>query len=316
MVSATGGHLELTAGTALELGGDRWVVRELLPGSGAVVLSRPDGEVRQWPLGRLLTRLRAEGKRGRNQQSPQLTDLSDDQVERLRLRVAHALEADCGFRSGDPQCPEPGEPQPQYDPATSTKQQRLRCKAAELKALNPREARRLGLEGVSERTLRRLADAYWESGGVQGCIDGRWLRMSPGRPSVTDQIAEAIEAVHQECLHRSRVSMRTRETPINQYVREMFGEDVKVPHYKTLSRVWREWFGPGGTRPRYQRSAAAMDHGASPVVIQRPGQVVALDTTPLPVLLRGHAFADALVAHLTVACARLVIDHRSVQLVA
>ena len=118
---------------------------------------------------------------------------------------------------------------------------------------------------------------------------------------MTDQIAEAIEAVHQESLHRSRVSMRTRETLINQYVREMFGEDVKVPHYKTLSRVWREWFGPGGTRPRYQRSAAAMDPGASPVVIQRPGQVVALDTTPLPVLLRGHAFADALVAHLTLA---------------
>lgn len=173
-MSATRGHLELAAGTALALGGDRWVVQELLPGSGAVVLSGPDGEFRQWPLGRLLTRLRLEsGERGRVQQSPQLTDLPDDQVERLRLRVAHALEADCGFRSGDPQCPEPGEPRPQYDPTISTKQQRLRRKAAELKALNPREARRLGLEGVSERTLRRLADAYWESGGIRGCIDGR-----------------------------------------------------------------------------------------------------------------------------------------------
>ncbi len=47
--------------------------------------------------------------------------------------------------------------------------------------------------------------------GIAGCIDGRWLRRSSGRHSVTEQLREAICAVHAECLHRSRVPMKTRE---------------------------------------------------------------------------------------------------------
>jgi hypothetical protein len=304
VVSSDGGHLELVPGAELDLDGSRWKVLEVLAGSGEVVLSGAGGEVRTWPLGRLLVgRVRAHADRTPGvAQSASLEDLDDDRLERLRLRVAHALEADCGFRSGDPACPESGEPRPQYDPAITTKQQRLRRKETELAALHAREARRLGLDQMSARTLRRLADDWWEGGRrLESCIDGRWLRLSPGRPSVSEQITEAIEAVQQECLHRSRVTMRTRETLIHQYVREKFGEEVEIPHYSTLRRVWLEWFGPGGTRPRYQRSAAAMDPGGSSVVVTRPGQVVALDTTPLPVLLRAHAFGDAASAHLTLA---------------
>ena len=51
-------------------------------------------------------------------------------------------------------------------------------------------------------------------------------------------------AVHAECQHRSALSMKTKERMICQYVREKFGPGVKVPHYATLAKVWKEWFGP------------------------------------------------------------------------
>jgi hypothetical protein len=47
--------------------------------------------------------------------------------------------------------------------------------------------------------------------GITGCIDGNWLRRGGERPSISEQVREAIYAVHAECLHRSRVSMATRE---------------------------------------------------------------------------------------------------------
>lgn len=70
---------------------------------------------------------------------------------------------------------------------------------------------------------------------------------------------------------------------IHQYVREKFGPDVAIPSNRTLRRVWTEWFGPGGARQRYARTAAAAPATGDHVVVYRPGQVVALDTTVLPV---------------------------------
>ena len=64
--------------------------------------------------------------------------------------------------------------------------------------------------------------------------------------------------------------------------------------------VWREWFGPGGARQRYQRSAALAASGQH-VVVHRPGQVVALDTTILPVKVRESVFGEPVSVHLTLA---------------
>jgi hypothetical protein len=110
-----------------------------------------------------------------------IEDLTEDQQRRLWLRVEHVLEAETGFRSGDPRDPRPGEPRAGYDPATSTAGQRRRAKVAELRALGRDDAAMLGLAQVSERTLKRLAAAYWRS-GVAGCIDGRLVRRSGGHP--------------------------------------------------------------------------------------------------------------------------------------
>ncbi len=226
----------------------------------------------------------------------------------VRLRVAHLLEVQTGYRGGDPLRPEPGEPRPGFDPAATTLTQRRRAKVAELAALGRDEARLLGLGRVGHRTLIRWEVRRRRFGEV-GCADDRWLRAGGGHPSVTEEVREAIHAVHTETLHRSRVSMRTRERMVHQYVRERHGQDAValIPSYDTVKAVWREWFGPGGARQRYARSAALPTSGEH-VVVHRPGQIVALDTTILPVKVRETVFGEPVSVHLTIACARLVND--------
>ena len=86
--------------------------------------------------------------------------------------------------------------------------------------------------------------------------------------------------------------MKDKHVLVAQYVAEKFGADVPVPGFWTLKEAWREWFGPGGTRPRYDRSADGIEAAKVHVTVSRPGQVVALDTTPLPVKVRDGVFGD------------------------
>jgi hypothetical protein len=95
--------------------------------------------------------------------------------------------------------------------------------------------------------------------------------------------------------------MKDKHVLVAQYVAEKFGADVPVPGYWTLKKAWREWFGPGGTRPRYDRAADGIEAAKVHVTVSRPGQVVALDTTPLPVKVREHVFGDPVTASLTLA---------------
>lgn len=233
---------------------------------------------------------------------PLIEELSEQDLGRARIRLEHLLEVETGFRSGSRYWARPGEPRPAFDPATTSLGGRRRAKAAEMGELSEAEAARLGLESASERTLQRMAARYRESGLV-GLADGRWTRRPGGHPSVTDEVEEAIRAVHEQCLRRSRISMASRERLIHQYVREVFPDrEVRVPHRTTLWRVWREWFGPGGARQRYVRSAAAVPAPTgAPVVASRPGQVVVLDSTPLPVKVLDDVFGTPITVHLTIA---------------
>ncbi|WP_128819344.1 DDE-type integrase/transposase/recombinase [Streptomyces sp. S063] len=234
--------------------------------------------------------------------TPLVEELTEQDLARLRIRLEHLMEVETGFRSGSRHWARPDEPRPAFDPATTNLGERRLAKVAELGALPETEAARLGLESVSERTLKRMAARYRESGLI-GLVDGRWTRQAGGHPSVTADVEEAIRAVHEQCLRRSRISMASRERLIHQYVREVFPDrQVRVPHRTTLARVWREWFGPGGSRQRYVRSAAAVPAPAGvPVIASRPGQVVVLDSTPLPVKVLDDVFGTPITVHLTIA---------------
>jgi len=296
--------LDLTAGSVLVLDGAAWTVEQLEPWYGMVVLTGSDGQrlrvsVRfliSHPDCRLSSRS-AAADRGR--QPKTVRDLSPHQRELAYLRLAHLLEAGTGFRGGDPSRPGPGEPKPEYDPARTTLTQRRHAKAAELRALDADQARLLGLDRVGYRTLIRW-DVACRTSGVMGCADDRWLRPGGGHPSLAEEVREAIFAVRQDTLHRSRISMRARAVLIRQFVREKYGTEVAVPCPETLRLVWREWFGPGGARQRYARSAAPAG-GGQHVIVTRPGQVVALDTTILPVKVRESVFGEPVSVHLTLA---------------
>ncbi|MDX3616068.1 transposase family protein [Streptomyces europaeiscabiei] len=239
---------------------------------------------------------------GGKQQTVRFEDLDEEDQRRARIRLAHVLETETGYRSGSVFWAEEGEPRPQFDPARTTLTQRREAKVAELAALASEDAKFLGLRQVGERTLRRMAAAFAQDGLV-GLADGRWTRELSGHPSIIPEFAEAIRAVHAESLHRSRLSMTTRERLIHQYVREKHGPELeeKLPHRTTLAKVWKEWFGPDGARQRYVRSAAAVEPGGSPVVVSRPGQVVVLDTTPLPVKVLDDVFSEPISVDLTLA---------------
>ncbi|MBX9423851.1 transposase [Streptomyces lateritius] len=302
----TAAALDLSVGAALVLDDVEWTVERRDPHLGRVQLVSLDGARQQVTFQFLVNHNRCHSSsrtaatranRGRQPKAP--GDLTPSRRALAELRMAHLLEVQTGYRSGDPLRPGPGEPKPEYNPDATTLTQRRLAKVTELKALARPEAKLLGLDKISLRTLVR-----WESerraSGLIGCADDRWLRASGGHPSITEEVREAIHAVRAETLHGARVTMRTRERKIHQYVRETFGPDTEIPSYNTLRQVWQEWFGPGGSRQRYARSAELPTKGGH-VLVHRPGQVVALDTTVLPVMVREGVFGDAVKVHLTLA---------------
>jgi hypothetical protein len=301
---SAGGPLSLAVGDLLSFDGASWTVARLEPQVALVHLADGAGSVRRVHIRELIEGAgayalgAAAGGPNIVRQPAGLGDLSEAQAALVRLRVAHLLEAETGFRSGDARRALPGEPRAAYDPAVTALSERRRAKAAELAALDREQARLLGLGAVGERTLRRWAARY-RQGGEAGCIDGRLVRARTGHRGIGEELAEAIFAVRAQTLHRSKVSMRTRERLIRQYVAERYGTAVAVPGYHTLWRVWGEWFGPGGARARYQRSAQQAAQSMAHVVVHRPGQVVALDTTVLPVKVREEVFGDPVSVHLT-----------------
>ncbi|MFD0223241.1 transposase [Streptomyces hirsutus] len=306
MIGQAAGLLELAIGESLILDDEEWRVDLVEPQYGRVLLTSDTG-TRQTVSFRMLAhhprcrRSTVATVSGRHLQPRTEDDLTDHQRTLLQIRRGHLLEVETGYRGGDPLHPEPGEPRPEYDPDCTTVTQRRRAKVAELKALDPEHAKVLGLSQVSYRTLTR-----WESKRradvTMGCADDRWTPASRGHPSITEEVRKAILAVRQETLHRSKINMRARVGLIYQYVLETYGEEAaeKIPSYGTLRVVWREWFGTGRARQRYARSALLETTGEH-VIVERPGQVVALDTTVLPVMLRETVFDDPVTVYLTLA---------------
>jgi hypothetical protein len=313
--------LALEPGVVLVLDGEEWVVHWFEPQFGRVMLvAVADARRRQVDVGNLAhhqdcrqsSRTTAVRAAARGRQEPSEADLTAHQRQLLAVRVRHLLEVETGFRGGDPHRPRPDEPKPCYDPASTTLTQRRYAKVAELAELDPEQAQLVGLDKVGYRTLIRWEMRRRRFGAI-GCADDRWLRPMLGH-QVGEPVREAIHAVYGECLHRSRVSMRTKDRLIHQYVRERYGEDAaaEIPSYETLRVIWRDWFGSGGGRQRYVRSAANPTSGEH-VVIHRPGQVVALDTTIMPVKVRETVFGDPVSAHLTLAldvCTRSLVGFR------
>lgn len=304
--------MQIAPGRRVALNGVVWTVDDVHGQLGRLVLVDDDGRAEtrsfRWLINHADLRLLPAVESGRPppvaRQPRTLADLTKDQLERARLRAAHVLEAETGFREGHPARALPGEPWPAYDPDRTTLTQRLYTKAAEVEAMPRPEAVRCGLQHLSYRTLVRLSGLAGDS-LLLACADGRWTRRRSGHRTITKEIREAIFAVKAECGPRARLSQGAKHRLMHQYMRERFPTfpAEKIPSRWTLAAVWKEWFGPGGARPRYGRTAeAAAEAGVSGrMVVHRPGQVLVLDSTPMPVKLRETVFGDAITATLTLA---------------
>lgn len=302
-----GTAVDVSVGSVLVLDGAQWRVERGEPHAGRVHLVGLDGSRRcvsfrflaHHPDCHSSSLTASEGaSRGRQPKSPR--DLSEDRLKLVKLRFAHLQEVRTGFRSGDRLRPEPGEPKPQYDPDSTTATARRLAKVAELEAMGRQEAKLLALDQVGLRTLIRW-EKRCDRDGLIGCADDRWLRASGSHRLVNEQVREAILAVRQETKHLSKVSMATKVRLITQYMHERFETDPDdVPSYWTLRQVWHEWFGSGRGRQRNQQAADLVASGGF-VLIDRPGKVVALDTTVLPVMVRETVFDDPVKVHLTIA---------------
>jgi hypothetical protein len=308
--------LNLRRGSRVVIDGEEWEVTLLLPYLGRLRI-RPAaagrGAEREVTIQSLIrnpdcwpsTSTADLPSSSRGLQPATLEDITDAQRAVVAVRYAHVMEAETGFRSGDPDRALPGEPRPGYDPDAANLTQRREAKAAELAALPTEEAAVLGLAHVSVRTLKRWGSLAKEN-RIEGLISGSWVRRSPGRLSVTPEVREAIFDVREQCLRQSRTDMRTKHTLMRKYMADTFGPDAAVPSYSTMRRVWLEWFGPSGARMKYQRSAETLrkaqgKHPGGHIVVSRPGQVVALDTTEAAVMVRDGVFGDPVPMHLTLA---------------
>jgi len=301
-------------------------------GRRIVHLARPDGALEQVPMrdlvmGRELRPLPASAGRPAplpDDDAPQAPrnqlDLLDEEERKvLHLRLAHLLECETGYRSGDPAVALPGEPRPEYDPTlVSSVMRRRAAKVAEieqvLRALDPDGARRAGVTGLSVRSLERMSAAWFSTRSLSALVDRRHLRPTSGprlvgskvhpdkRPARKDLVRDLIYQVEEDfSSNSSRVSLRTRHRRLLFLGAEAgLGRDA-LPAVETYRLIRKQWFPSGGARMKYQRTDALLPDQMVSVKPTRPGQVVMLDTSDWDALVRDGLFGDPTTAKLTLA---------------
>ncbi|WP_075820076.1 Mu transposase C-terminal domain-containing protein [Serinicoccus sp. CNJ-927] len=166
-------------------------------------------------------------------------------------------------------------PDPAYDLGTTTLEERVTAKSAQLGSLGT---------PISARTLKRHIASYRKH-GIKGLVDGRALRRRAGTGVQSDEIIalleEAMEGQH-------LTSTGTRSRVIKQVRWRAEDQGLDVPHDATLYRLLnrmergRHTFGNATTRRTTANRPDRTFGGQRP---QRPGELVEIDSTPLDVRL-------------------------------
>jgi hypothetical protein len=201
-----------------------------------------------------------------------LDGIPDDAVKKAIDLEAHLLEVTTGYRSGDPDTAEPGEPRPEYLPELSL-HQRIQPKATEL--------------GYTPRRLYQMINS-WEADGIWALVDKRKARPRNPLARLDPRIIDAIR--DQDAAERfdSTGSVKRFRRRVQNRLDAAHGEGaVPLPSEDTFRRAarlllnGRHTFGSSKTR---QTTANQPQRSFGHLTAQRPGEVVMLDTTPLDVL--------------------------------
>ncbi|GAA4967451.1 transposase InsO family protein [Nonomuraea thailandensis] len=204
-----------------------------------------------------------------------LDGLDEEETASVRDLEAHLNEIRTGYRSGDPERAEPGEPRPAYDQALHPRvSDRVKAKAAEL--------------GMGETTVWRKLRRYREE-RRGGLIDGRGA-------VVRDPLARADQRVLDAILVQHRVGEREDSNGgLDRFYRRLQDrlDDehgpgvVTLPSSSTIARYVEQLL-PGqytfGRAPSRRSAAARPQRSYRAEEAVRPGQVVMIDATPLDVI--------------------------------
>lgn len=211
-----------------------------------------------------------------------LPDLSDasilddlDPEDRARTEFLHraVFEVLTGRPPGA--LPEDFEPNPAYDLATTTLEERLTAKSVDLQSVGT---------PVSVRSLKRHIAAYRKD-GIRGLVDGRVLRQQAGTGFQSEQVVALLE---EAMAGQELKSTGTRSRVIQEVRWKAEEQNIKVPHDATMYRLLkrlergRHTFGNATTRRSTANRPDRTFGGQNP---QRPGELVEIDSTPLDVRL-------------------------------
>ena len=219
---------------------------------------------------------------------PLLAGLSGSEQSAVTERAGHVREVLTGYRSGTAEAARPGEPRPDYDPARPLGG-RQEAKAREL--------------GVTDRTIRRWARAYRDSGEA-GLADAR--RVSGRRLALDPRWEQACRTVVARQVGASTPTAGALLRLIDAQLDDQHGAGA-VPRpstasaYRHLARLTKGTNALTGSA-KGRRSIADRPKGVyGRLRAVRPGEYVIMDTQDLDVFAMEPVTCRWVRAQLTVA---------------
>lgn len=186
-------------------------------------------------------------------------------------REAHIRECLTGYKSGDPNSAQEGEPRAAYDPQRPL-MDRYHAKAQEM--------------GISLRTLQRYASAY-KTDGLAGLMDLRGDRQRNPFGRVDSRWVEMARLIMAESVNSSQKPKKLLIEAANQRCLLQY-PDIKIPSNATALRVLNAMskgkYAFTGQDAKAKRSVAGRPTGPyTGLRCDRVGEYIMLDTTPLDV---------------------------------
>lgn len=291
-----------TPGTEFQLDGKWYLVESYDPKRACLVLVDSDGVLTTISIDDLVHHPDLRVPDDKQAAIDLLATLAPTERDQVLRRVGHVQEVLTGFRSGDPNQALPGEPKPQYDPATTFKGDRYEAKRHEL---DNEFARRAG-ESMSVPTMRRLAKSIRDNTVLEKSVNGRHRRRSSGRRRVPSIVEEQIVRFVDSHREGSNMTYKGMWISVRAMVAQKCGDewtDKEFPSYATFRRYLLDNWTPSQLIGKARSRASAVEapeggfHRSNPT---RPGQLVLMDTNNLDVLLKGTILEDAIRGSLVV----------------
>lgn len=232
-----------------------------------------------------------------------LAAVPDQARRRAEELLGHLNEIESGYRGGDPEFALENEPRPEYDPATTTQEERIRAKTLET--------------GWSRRKIFRLLGRKRRY-GLFGLVDGNTVRLTKNRGGFEPRLEQLVNQVLDTLTTKSTVTVAEIYRLVSERLREQaeaaepsrkqeakaeaksgqrtVGEAAKpgdklpaLPPRSTFYRKIEPYLRERGFRhsAKYRRSAARRPKTPyGKLEVSRPGERVLIDVSPWDVFAR------------------------------